>query len=192
MTKIKIIVLSHYLFDEKMRDLHLNDDNVENENSAFISIIGTEECLKYWVRENDEHYFKNHPNVLNLEFDDIGEDVIYNGHYFKTMHIDQGEKSFEFIENMISSGKNTFYIHCKAGYSRSRAFGEFIYRYCMENDIEVDYEDRNDFTTMYNVWVFNVLNHVYCKKYMLKWYSEDNTDYIEEIKTPSIREINRH
>ena len=192
MAKIKIIVLSHYLFDEKMRDLHLNDDNVENENSAFISIIGTEECLKYWVHENDKHYFKDHPNVLNLEFDDIGVDVIYNGHYFKTMHIDQGEKAFEFIENMISSGKDTFYIHCKAGYSRSRAFGEFIYRYCMENDIEVYYEDRNDFTTMYNVWVFNVLNHVYCKKYRLKWYSEDNSDYIEEIKNPSIREINRH
>ena len=43
---MKIIVLSHYLFDEEMKKLKLNDDNVEKTNMAFVSIIGTPECLK--------------------------------------------------------------------------------------------------------------------------------------------------
>ncbi len=41
---MELKVLSHYLFDEDMKNMGLNDDNVENTNMAFISIIGTEEC----------------------------------------------------------------------------------------------------------------------------------------------------
>jgi hypothetical protein len=86
---MKIEVLSQYLFDEKMKELKLNDENVENTNMAFISIIGTPECLTYYLDEGKtKHYFKDHPNVLNLDFDDIGDDVMYNGHHFKTMRME--------------------------------------------------------------------------------------------------------
>jgi hypothetical protein len=44
---MRVTVLSHYLFDEKMKTLGLNDGNVETSNQAFISIIGTPECLAY-------------------------------------------------------------------------------------------------------------------------------------------------
>jgi len=189
MAKIKIIVLSHYLFDENMKHMGLNDENVENTNMAFISIIGTEECLKYYLDEgNTKHYFKGHPNVLNLDFDDIEDDVIYNGHHFKTMRITQAENAIDFIENMILSDKAMFFIHCRAGMSRSRAFAEFIYRYCIENNIEVEYEDRNDYTTMLNSGVLIRLNHAYWKKHSLNCY-EDGKDYPNEIKNPPIREI---
>ena len=40
---MKLKVLSHYLFDEDMKEMNLNDNNVEDVNMAFISIIGTEE-----------------------------------------------------------------------------------------------------------------------------------------------------
>ena len=189
---VKIEVLSHYLFDEKMKDMNLNDDNVEYTNIAFISIIGTTECLKYYLEEeNTKHYFGNHRNVLNLEFDDISEDVLYNGHHFKTMRMEQAEMAINFIEENIENGVESFIIHCRAGMSRSRAFGEFIYRYCKENGIDVDYSDRNDYTTMLNAGALTRLNHAYWKKHNMNEYEDGKKDYPEELVNPPIREINR-
>lgn len=189
---LKIEVLSHYLFDDKMRTMNLDDNNVENTNIAFISIIGTEECLKYYLNEgNTKHYFKDHPNVLNLEFDDIGTDVIYNGHHFKTMRMEQAEKTVDFIEKMIEKGIEQFYIHCRAGYSRSRAIGEFIYRYCIENNIEVEYSDRNDYTTFVNQGVLRRLNHAYWKKHKLEEYADEGKEYDDGLINVPIVEINR-
>ena len=189
---IKIEVLSHYLFDEKMRELNLNDENVENSNMAFISIIGTPECLTYYLDEgNTKHYFKDHPNVLNLDFDDIEDDVMYNGHHFKTMRMEDAEKAIDFIEANINNGVTMFYIHCRAGYSRSRAFGEFIYRYCREHNIEVEYSDRNDYTTMLNSGVLRRLNHAYWKKHNLEEYADGNTEYPKDLADIPIRVINR-
>ena len=87
---MKITVLSHYLFDKLMKEFKLNDENVESQDMAFISIIGAPECLEYYLDEGEtKHYFGDHPNVLNLEFDDIEDDVMYNGHHFKTMRMGQ-------------------------------------------------------------------------------------------------------
>lgn len=192
MVKIKIKVFSHYLFDEDMKKIGLTDDNVENTNMAFISIIGTPECLTYYLDEgNTKHYFKDHPNVLNLDFDDIGDDVMYNGHHFKTITMEQAEKTVEFIEKVIEKGVDEIKIHCRAGMSRSRAFAEFISRYCEENDIEVDYSDRKDYTTMLNYGVLNRLMHAYWKKHKMNGYEDENTDYPKHYKETPIRVINR-
>lgn len=189
---IKIEVLSQHLFDERMKGMNLNDNNVENSNMAFISIIGTPECLTYYLDEgNTKHYFKDHPNVLNLDFDDIEDDVMYNGHHFKTMRMEDAEKAIDFIETNINNGVTKFYIHCRAGYSRSRAFGEFIYRYCKEHGIEVEYDDRNDYTTMLNSGVLRRLNHAYWKKHNLRQYEGGNTEYPRDLVDIQIREINR-
>ena len=191
MAKIKLIVLSHYLFDEDMRKMSLNDTNVEDSNKAFISIIGTPECLKYYLDEGDtKHYFVNHPNVLNLDFDDIDSDVMFNGHLFKTMTMEQAEKSVEFIEEMVDNGVNEIICHCRAGMSRSRAFGEFIYRYCKEHDIDVEYEDRDDYTTILNAGVLRRLNHAYWKKHNLRFYEDGNAEYPNDLIEPKIRIIN--
>lgn len=192
MKKAKLIcVLSHYLFDERMIKLGLNDDNVEDTNTAFISIIGTPDCLTYYLDEGDtEHFFKDHPNVLNLDFDDIGDDVMFNGHHFKTISISQAEKAVDFIEDNIDK-VDTFYIHCRAGMSRSRAFAEFIYRYCKENDIDVDYEEHSDYTTMLNYGVLNKLEHAYWKKHKLNMYADETKDYPDEFINVPVREINR-
>ena len=190
--KLKIKVLSHYLFNEEMKKLGLDDDNVENTNIGLISIIGTPECIKYWIMEDDKHYFKDHTNVLNLDFDDIdGCDIIYNGHHFKTMRIEQAEKTVDFIESMIENGVETIICHCKAGLSRSRAVAEFIYRYCKENDIDVEYEDREDYVLILNHFVLRALNHAYWKKNKLRFYEGDNTEYPEDLVKPEIKYINR-
>lgn len=189
---VRITVLSHYRFDEKMKELGLNDKNVEDTNKAFISIIGTPECLTYYLDEGKtKHFFKDHPNVLNLDFDDIEDDVLYNGHLFKTMRMEQAEKSIQFIEDSINKGVESFDIHCRAGMSRSRAFGEFIYRYCKEHDIEVEYEDRDDYTTVLNAGVLRRLNHAYWKKHNLRFYEDGKTEYPRDLVEPTVREINR-
>lgn len=189
---MKIKVLSQYLFDEDMKKMGLNDDNVEKTNMAFISIIGTPECLTYYLDEgNTKHYFKNHQNVLNIEFDDIGDDVMYNGHHFKTISILQAENAVDFIEKIVKSWPDCVYIHCRAGFSRSRAFAEFIYRYCKENNIEVEYEDRDNYTTMLNYGVLKKLEHAYWKKHSLKMYSDGKTEYPDDIVNTQIITINR-
>ena len=122
----KVIVLPHSVFDEEMERMKLDDSNVEDvKEKALISIIGTPECLTYYLKEADtRHWFnENHPNVLNLDFDDLGEDRVYEGHLFKAMSDKQAEDVVRFIEDNL--GKD-FIIHCRAGKSRSQAIGMFI------------------------------------------------------------------
>lgn len=189
--KMKLKVLPHYLFDEDMRKMELDDNNVENTNMAFISIIGTPECLTYYLDEGKtKHFFKDHPNVLNLDFDDIEDDVIYNGHHFKTMTMEQAEKTVDFIEKMIRGGVDVIEGHCRASVSRSRAIFEFIYRYCKENNIEVDYEDRNEYTTILNHGVLRRLNHAYWKKHKTHGY-ENGYDYPNDLKYTELKIIER-
>ena len=189
--KMKLKVLSHYLFDEDMKKMNLNDDNVEKTNMAFISIIGTKECIKYWIQEDDKHYFKDHPNVLNLDFDDISDVVIYNGHRFRGMNLEEAEKTVDFIEKMIESGVDVIEGHCKAGFSRSRAIFEFIYRYCKEHGIDVEYSDRDNYTTIFNQGVMNRLNHAYWKKHRIMRYEEEDLEYPDYLVNPNVRIINR-
>ena len=188
---MKLKVLSHYLFDEDMKKMNLNDDNVEKTNMAFISIIGTKECIKYWIQEDDKHYFKDHPNVLNLDFDDISDVVLYNGHRFRGMNLEEAEKTVDFIEKMIESGVDVIEGHCKAGFSRSRAIFEFIYRYCKEHGIDVEYSDRDNYTTIFNQGVMNRLNHAYWKKHRIMRYEEEDLEYPDYLVNPNVRVINR-
>lgn len=117
--KPKILVFSHNEFDEFCENHKLNDNNVEEcKDFAFISIIGTDACMRYWLEDISEHYFKEeHNNVCNVEFDDISEDVEYNGYIFKAITDEQADKIIQFIEDNL--GK-TFVIHCRAGKSRSQ------------------------------------------------------------------------
>lgn len=123
-----IVVMPQSVFETQMNTLGITDENVDSEHNgdAFISIIGTPECLEYWLDEKDTtHYFKeNHSNVLNLEFDDIPSDEIeYKGHIFKGFSMEQAKMTYDFIE--ANKGKN-FYLHCRAGKSRSLAIGVYI------------------------------------------------------------------
>ena len=187
---MKVEVLSQFLFDERMRELMLDDNNIEDSNMAFISIIGTPECLKYYLDEEEtKHYFKDRQNVLNLDFDDISKDVLYNGHLFKTMTMEQAEKSVDFIEKMINNDVDEIIIHCRAGMSRSRAFGEWIYRYCKEHNVDVEYSDRNDYTTILNQGVLRRLNHAYWKKHHINGYEKTNAEYPEEFVNPMVVKI---
>lgn len=171
MAKHVIEVMSHKDFDYDMKMSGLNDDNVENvKDIVFISIIGTEDCNKYYLNEPDtKHWFsKNHTNVLNLEFDDISEDREYKGHLFKALSIDQAKQIVEFINRNINDGAITFKIHCRAGISRSRAVGEFIAQ-LIELDGEVDYHGREQYINHLNVDVLTKLKRIYKEEYYEKF-----------------------
>ena len=128
----KIEVSSHLRFEEKCKAMGVNDENVESEKFseyAFIDIIGTRDAIEKYLHEpNTKHWFdRGHPNVLNLEFDDVSEkEFEYNGIIFKGFTQEQARKSYEFI---LNNSNKDFIICCRAGLSRSQAFGNFIHDY---------------------------------------------------------------
>ena len=105
------------------------DDNNLPENIAFISISSTPDCIKHVIEDEDAHYFKqNHPNVLNLDFDDIteNEEVVETESgsiVCKCISDKDASRAVEFISRNI--GKD-FFIHCRAGKSRSQGFIVYI------------------------------------------------------------------
>ena len=113
---MRLFVFSYPRFQEFL-------DNVSYDpiNSAYISIICSPECRSEISKYNmEKHRLSDAPNVLNLDFDDIGcaEDGCYRG-----ITEAQAKEAVKFIENNIDKD---FYIHCRAGKSRSQAFARYI------------------------------------------------------------------
>ena len=171
----KILVFSHVEFDQYCYENKWDDDNVDElNNHAFISIIGTKECQKYYLEEDEYHWFKeNHNNVLNLEFDDIEHDIDYNGHLFKALNEKDAEKLVDFIDNNI--GKH-FIIHCRAGRSRSQAIFKYITTmyYKLYDEETCGRKDNPCFSP--NMHVVSLLKRTYYKKYGL-FVNEENNDF---------------
>jgi len=158
MAEIKIF--SHEAFDEYCVNNGINDDNVEKlDNKAFISIIGTKDIIEKYLDEPDtQHYFRtNHTNVLNLEFDDVSEDIEFKGIKARAITPEQCKEVLEFVDGNI--GKD-FYIHCRAGVSRSRAVGRFI-KECYPKF----YEDNLDVFWTANIAVLIGLKRAFIEKY---------------------------
>jgi hypothetical protein len=61
----------------------------------------------------------------------------------------------------------------------------------MEKGIDVDYADRNDYTTMLNGGVLRKLTHAYWKKHSLSMYGDGQTDYPQELVNPEPVVIDR-
>lgn len=103
----KIIVMNRLQFINMCQTNSWTDFTVDLVNdAAFISISD--------INSPQPAVFNfNHPNVLNLNFDDVGCDI----------SSDIATTIVNFIEGNL--GK-TFYIHCNAGISRSGAVGKFI------------------------------------------------------------------
>jgi hypothetical protein len=61
----------------------------------------------------------------------------------------------------------------------------------MEKDIDVDYADRNDYTTMLNQGVLRRLEHAYKKKHKLDMYENEGVNYPEDLINQEPVVINR-
>jgi len=161
-----ITVLPQNLFDKYMADNNINDSNVEDiDDSMFISIIGTRECIKYYLEEDGtKHWFSSdHKNVINLEFDDLSNDIEWHGHKFKAISSKQAMDLFEFIEKNINDGRRNVFIHCRAGISRSQAVACFIVN--MYKEYYVDYDTQNLLPYYANKGVLRALMGEYYKKH---------------------------
>ncbi|KAA6341306.1 hypothetical protein EZS27_010893 [termite gut metagenome] len=135
----KIFVLSRFEFEGNMKTNGIDDENVEKyEDLAIISITDNPK----------NHLFKkDHDNVLNMTFDDVGEKAYENRHKVKKslkLKLEDfyrifSEKDAETIVDFIEKNKEkTFIIHCEAGISRSGAVGLFIRDF-------YDWVDKEDF-----------------------------------------------
>ena len=123
----KLFCYNRWLFEEVCMGNGWDDDHIPPK-TAFISICGSKECQEFVIQEREFHYFEEqHPQVLNLEFDDITDSVVeipdHPKKYCYGMTIDQGKIAAEFIRDNLGSD---FYIHCRAGHSRSQAFVRYI------------------------------------------------------------------
>ena len=170
-----IRTFSHSDFDTMCYKKQITDDNVENiDDCAFISIIGTKECRRFYLEDETGHWFKEkHNNVLNLEFDDVTEDLIWKGHLFKAMSEEQAEESINFME--LNKNKNIF-IHCKAGISRSGAFSMVFFDFYNKDNIypKSDFEYFNRHIRPNN-HVLTLLKRAYYKKHGL--FVDENKDF---------------
>lgn len=121
---MEVIVLSKREFDSLMLENGVNDNNVEKiDPTCFISITDTDKSVS-----GRYHFFKNnHPNVLNLDFDDVEKDgessptQLYNTKAFSE---EMASELIDFINK--NKHKTQFIVHCMAGISRSGAIGTFI------------------------------------------------------------------
>ena len=155
-----ITVLSHLKFDKLMQDNKWVDCNVDNlKDSAFISICCKPEIKKNYLEdykhETDEHWFKkSHKNVLNIEFDDIFEDITETkfGKAFG-ITIDQAKEITNFISENYNNGVKNWYLHCRAGRSRSAATGIYLMEFLQahgENVKDNDFQKDRVNSLVYN------------------------------------------
>lgn len=156
---MKCYVYSKRDFENEMRK---NDwrDSVPS-NIAVISICCTEDCIRgYLVARdpdtNDDHWFANNSdNILNIDFDDIIQDeLVSNGFTYRCITTEQAKVLHDFIHKHANAGHD-FYIHCRAGKSRSQAVGRYI-RETFEG-----YEERPENPCLYeNINVLNKLRRI--------------------------------
>ena len=159
----KITVLSHILFDEFCHVNNINDDNVNERQECFISIIGTKENIKKYLKTEDKHLFrKNHKNVLNLNFDDVPKrSLTYKGVKFKGITKNQAKQLYYFIEK--NKGKD-FIIHCLAGISRSQGVCRYIVDMYQDLYNERSTNIKLRFSSNPNAFVVSELKKMFYKK----------------------------
>ena len=123
----KLYCYNRWMFREMCEYSGWDRKNIP-ENSAFISICGTFECQSLVLFESEDHYLGGpRKNILNLDFDDITSEKVeipeYPGRYVTGITLAQAKEAVKFIKKNL--GKD-FYVHCRAGHSRSQAFVRYI------------------------------------------------------------------
>ena len=162
----KINVLSHLKFDNIMNKNAWTDENVENlSDCAFISICCKPDIKKNYIEEvkheTDEHWFsKPHFNVLNVDFDDITDSVLETK-YGRALGItiEQAQQIVDFIIDRYSKGVENWYLHCRAGRSRSAACGQFLIGFLKQYTDDVN--DNGFLKDKINTFVWNKLLEAY-------------------------------
>jgi|LakMenE01Jun11ns_1017448.scaffolds.fasta_scaffold8944012_1 predicted protein tyrosine phosphatase len=115
-------VLSKLKFDEILPRMGITNDTVGNFDAAFISISNPDSA-------HTAYFDGNRKNVLNLVFDDATDE---ENQRLSTLGLTelqlftrkQAQEIIDFME--VNRDRETVYVHCSAGRSRSGAVGTFI------------------------------------------------------------------
>lgn len=124
---MKVYVLSKQQFDKLMRSKGVHSGNVETYTKYFfISINDTSGTTEV-------PYFENKSNVKILYFDDVETDLnipILGTSTIETKKAFTEQQATELIQYLdANKDKETCFVHCAAGISRSGAVGEFVNDY---------------------------------------------------------------
>jgi len=125
----KVYAVSQKHFEQILSTRKLTDENIVEQNTAFIQIKNTFDDNQ----SNYEFKLKDTKNVLSLKFDDCDEEIkheiIGTIEYISAipMSEEQGKQILDFINK--NKDKETFLIHCHAGISRSGGVSKFISEY---------------------------------------------------------------
>ena len=115
---MKVTILNRKNFEILLMSKYAGVNPVEGDmENCFISIHNYDQA----VMEDDHH------NFLNLWFDDITDDALYNKSYYPSCYLfteKQARLIIEFCE--YNQSKKNLFVHCFAGISRSGAVGTFI------------------------------------------------------------------
>ena len=154
--KKEIEVMSCMKFKETMAGFELFDSNIEQQDLAIISICDTSDYNIdnfYFDNSCHSHWFlENHPNVLNINFDDCTPEEC-EGHHVYAMTEKQAEEIYKFISN--NTDKSKFIVHCSAGISRSGAVGMFLRDFFISENFVVNLHHNG---IMPNPYVSRLLN----------------------------------
>lgn len=149
----QVSVYSKDDFNETMRMLGLNDENIEDYYNIYAIIsIGSGPGRSKSENLTNQHYFnKNHINVLNLDFDDntdTGSRYKKSNGTEAAYYTDSPNKKLIIYKNPVLFNKDMaaqiklfvdknikakFLIHCMMGQSRSAAIGTEIIKYIKGN-----------------------------------------------------------
>ena len=152
---MKVRVMSKNHFDKLLPRINVFDQTVEEQNCAFISIIGSD--------PEEKSYFNNdHPNVLRLVFDDITSEekisMIKLGQSNRVLFCkEDAEKIIDFVDR--NKDKYECFVHCAAGVSRSGAVGTFINDLCQYESFEAFARSNSQIKP--NFYILAALRRVY-------------------------------
>lgn len=148
------------------------------ENIRIISIGETSECSDYYNRY-EPHFLDSSEKVLNVDFDDIPSETFeYSGIVFKGITPELSERIVKFIRD---SQDCDFYIHCRAGKSRSQAVTRFILDTFPETHPEYEINHSNPPMTP-NMFVLASLK----KAYRIQCYGTETVLFLGSFNPPHL------
>ena len=150
---MKIVILSKFDFEERMKMFGITNENVEDKNDTFF--------ISIHYNGVKDPYFENRENVKVLYFDDC----LVKDQYNTPINEDQAMELLDFID--LHKDKKYCMIHCAAGISRSGAVGTFICDYT-DSNFNLFIQDNPQIHP--NVLVLNLLKKAVMKKHNLRMY----------------------
>lgn len=155
----EVYCVSKRTFERICREERWDDDNPPVD-WAVISICCNREVADFVLPDDDSHWFsREHPTVLNVEFDDIAEDSkVFDGSEYGFdgtltavgLTPETAERIVRYIED--HNGMN-FLVHCRAGKSRSQG----VVRYILDFYPGYEASNRANPCTTYNSHTFSQL-----------------------------------